>query len=159
MNLAHLLLRSARTAGDRPALFLGEQPLHTYADLAHRATTLGRALCDQQGLRAGDRVGLCLSNHPAVLEILFGCWWAGLAVVPINAKLHPREVQFILGHSGASCVFVSADEAEGLRQQLTESAAQVTAPMPMRPETHLDLIDVDGPAYTALLAGWDGGHR
>jgi len=119
MNLAHLLLRSARAAGHRPAVFHGEQLLHDYATLARRAATLGRALLEQHGLQPGDRVGLFMSNHPAVLEIVFGCWWAGLAVVPINPKLHPAEAHFILGHSGAALAFVTDDIGPGLQQHRT----------------------------------------
>lgn len=50
-----------------------------------------------------------MSNDPAVIEILFGCWWAGLAVVPINPKLHPQEARFILQHSQASLLFGTRD--------------------------------------------------
>jgi acyl-CoA synthetase (AMP-forming)/AMP-acid ligase II len=28
---------------------------------------------------------------------MFACWHAGLVAVPINAKLHPKELEFILG--------------------------------------------------------------
>jgi long-chain acyl-CoA synthetase len=66
---------------------------------------LAGALQRRWRLAPGERVGIFATNHPAVLEILFGCWWAGLAVVPINPKLHPREAQYILSHSGASLVF------------------------------------------------------
>jgi long-chain acyl-CoA synthetase len=156
MNLAHLLLRSARTAGERPALFLGEQALYSYAALAQRAATLGRALRDHEGLRPGDRVGLFLPNHPAVLEILFGCWWAGLTVVPINPKLHPREAHFVLGHSGAARVFVSGEGTRAMQQQLAEATAHVTEPMPLRSSaTPLALIDVDSADYATLMAGCD----
>ena len=133
-----------------------QQLLHNYGALAHRAATLGRALRDQEGLRPGDRVGLFLANHPAVLEILFGCWWSGLVVVPINPKLHPREAHFILGHSGAARVFVSADGVQALQQQLAEAAAHITEPMPLKASTTpLALIDVDSSDYAALLAGWE----
>ena len=57
-----------------------------------------------------------MSNHPAVLEILFGCWSAGLAVVPINPKLHPREADYILAHSQASLAFTTADIGPALAQ-------------------------------------------
>src|SRR4051812_18454064 len=107
MNLAHLLLRSARAAGERPAVYLGTELLYDYATLATRASTLARSLTERHGLQPGDRVGLFMSNHPSVLEIMFGCWWAGLAVVPINPKLHPREADYILAHSQASLAFTT----------------------------------------------------
>jgi long-chain acyl-CoA synthetase len=141
MNLAHLLQRSARTAGERPAVYLGTELLHDYATLATRAATLARSLTEQHGLQPGDRVGLFMSNHPAVIEILFGCWWAGLAVVPINPKLHPREADYILTHSQASLAFTTAD--------LGPSLATLDAPTSALRE----LICVEQPGYAALLHG------
>lgn len=105
MNLAHLLRRSAQSAGQRGAVYLGEDLLHDYAALARRAATLGAALRARHGLAPGTRVGLFMHNDPAVLEIIFGCWWAGLAVVSINPKLHGREACWILEHSDASLCF------------------------------------------------------
>src|SRR4030095_10123550 len=47
-------------------------------------------------------------NVPEYIEAMFGCWWAGLVAVPVNAKLHPRELAFILEDSGARFAFVDA---------------------------------------------------
>ena len=141
MNLAQLLLRSARSAGTRPAVLLGTTLLHDYAGLAHRAAALAGALRTRLGLQPGDRVGVFTHNHPAVLEILFGCWWAGLAVVPVNPKLHPREAHYILTHSGASVAFVGDDVGAGLGQgDLALPALRA-------------LVGIDSAAYAALLHG------
>jgi len=43
------------------------------------------------------------------MEILYAIWHAGLAAVPVNAKLHGRELAYILEHSTARVCFVSAD--------------------------------------------------
>ena len=43
-----------------------------------------------------------MGNAPEYHEVLFGALHAALVVVPINAKLHPREAQFILQNSGAA---------------------------------------------------------
>jgi len=141
MNLANLLLRSARCAGHRPAVYLGRDLQCDYATLARRAATLGRALRERQGLQPGDRVGLFMSNHPAVLEILFGSWWAGLAVVPINPKLHPQEAHYILGHSGAALAFTTDDIGPGL---IEGRPAQGTL---------REIVSVEQPAYAEWLAG------
>ncbi|MBL0148069.1 MAG: AMP-binding protein [Ideonella sp.] len=141
MNLAHLLQRSARTFGHRPAVFLGERLLHDYATLADRAATLGQALRARHGLQPGDRVGLFMSNHPAVLEILFGSWWAGLAVVPINPKLHAQEAHYILAHSGAALAFVTDDNGPGLAARPPQDSALRA------------IISVTQDAYASLLSG------
>ena len=45
------------------------------------------------GLSPGDRVAIVMTNVPEYLPVLFGIWWAGLVAVPVNARLHAREVQ------------------------------------------------------------------
>lgn len=140
MNLAHWLARSARRDGSRPAVLSGETVLHDYASLARRAAALGDALRRRFGLERGDRVALFMSNHPAVLEAMFGCWWAGLAVVPVNAKLHPREVHYIVEHSEASLLIVTRDVGDAL------------GALPSMPAGLKDTIAVDSPAWEPLVA-------
>jgi long-chain acyl-CoA synthetase len=70
------------------------------------------------GLKKGDRVALFMHNHPRYLEIMFGAWWAGLAVVPINAKLHVREAQWIVDNAQAGWAFVTADVTTDTAEQL-----------------------------------------
>jgi long-chain acyl-CoA synthetase len=108
MNLAHLLQRKALEHPDRPALFNGPQPVATHAEWANRAARVGAHL-RAAGLQPGDRVVLFMRNHPRYLELLFGAWWAGQVVVPVNAKLHLKEVQWIVENAGARRAFVTAD--------------------------------------------------
>ncbi|MCD6077025.1 MAG: AMP-dependent synthetase [Ramlibacter sp.] len=133
MNLANTLRRIALADPRRPALYEGERLCHDYGSLAVRASRLAGAL-RAEGLVPGDRVVLFMRNHPAYLELLYGCWWAGLAVVPVNAKLHLREAQWIAEHSEARWAFVSADVGTGLR-------------VPGR------CIDIDSADYATLCAG------
>ena len=114
MNLANTLQRIALADPERPAVFFGEQLLHDYGQLARRAAGLAAALRGT-GLVPGDRIALCLHNHPAYLELLYGAWWAGLAVVPVNAKLHAREAEWIIGHAGAKWTFATEDIAASLQ--------------------------------------------
>ena len=140
MNLAQLLLRAARAHPDRPAVLLGHQPWLDYRALAGRSARLAGHLRQGLGLQPGERVALCMSNHAAYIEILYAAWWAGLAVVPVNARLHPREIAFILGDCGASVLFVTADLADDLQP--------LQADLP-------DLRHVllpDTPAYASALA-------
>ena len=118
MNLAHLLQRQALMASDRPAIFQGSAVAATYGQWARNAQHLAQQF-QAAGLQPGDRVALFMRNHVRYLDILFGAWWAGLVVVPINAKLHVREAQWIVDNAQARWAFVSDDvsrnEGEGLR--------------------------------------------
>lgn len=112
MNLANLLMNAARTYGHRPAVSQGTQVYHTYRDLAQRAASLAAGLCGKMRLGRGDHVAVIMKNCPQYLEVLFGLWYAGLAAVPINAKLHPKEFAYILNHSQTKACFVTPDLAD-----------------------------------------------
>jgi len=49
-----------------------------------------------------------MRNHPRYLEILYAAWWAGLAVMPVNAKLHPREAEWIIDNAQAHWGFLGS---------------------------------------------------
>ena len=114
MNVARLLARAALSFAERPAIALGETPWADYRACAARASAIAGGLRGSLGLGQGDRVAVLMENRPEYLEALFGIWWAGLAAVPVNAKLHAREAEFILANSGAALAFVSRDCAAGL---------------------------------------------
>jgi long-chain acyl-CoA synthetase len=78
-----------------------------------------------------------LHNCPEYLEILYACWHAGLVAVPINAKLHPSELGFILENCGARLCFTS-----------TVLGAQIA---PVAPATLRYLIELDGEDYRRML--------
>jgi long-chain acyl-CoA synthetase len=106
--LATLLARAARKWPRLPAIAFGSRALHTYASLAKRCGYLAAAL-ETAGLRRGDRVAIISRNDPAYIEAMFALWWAGLIAVPINAKLHPRELEFVLSDSDVRFAFTDAD--------------------------------------------------
>ncbi|MFC3674419.1 acyl-CoA synthetase [Ferrovibrio xuzhouensis] len=114
MNLAYLLQRAAKTWGTRPALSVGREVRLTYAQMGARVPRLAAGLIAAGGLQRGDRVALVLKNSPEYWELMFALWHAGLAAVPVNAKLHAREVAWIVENSGAKLVVASAALADDL---------------------------------------------
>ncbi|MBR9842540.1 MAG: long-chain fatty acid--CoA ligase [Rhodobacteraceae bacterium] len=114
MNLALWLERVAKTAPERPALFHGRDLDATYGDFHARVMAVAGWLA-AQGVKPGDRVGLFMKNLPHHLVAQYGVWAMGAAVVPINAKLHPREAAWILENAAATRCFTSPGLHEGLR--------------------------------------------
>lgn len=112
MNIAQLLVRSAQVFPERPALFHGKHQVYNYRGFAERAASIAGFLRAHHEFAPGDRVALFMSNTPEYLEILYGIWFAGLVAVPVNAKLHPSEMAFIIENSGAQLLFVSGDLAD-----------------------------------------------
>ena len=121
MNIAQLLVRSARVYPNAPALYHGKRLVADYAGLAERAARFAGHLRVSCGLRPGDRVGVFMKNCPEYLEVLYGIWYAGLVAVPINAKLHAREALFALLDSGAAALFVTEDLAGDLVPLLADA--------------------------------------
>ena len=146
MNVAEFLQRSAAADPARPALALGTTVTASYGELARRAAVLAGSLRDRYGLAPGARVAIAMANSPAFVEVLFACWHAGLAVVPIDAKLHPEEFRYILGHSGARLCFAS----HGLAQAIAPIAEELAT---LEALCDLGAAGAPSAAYLALLDG------
>ncbi|MFA7438521.1 AMP-binding protein [Castellaniella sp.] len=117
MNIVQLFLDKSRQKPDAPALTAGDTTL-SFGDLSKRITHLAGAIRERLGLRPGDRAALWMENRAEFVEILLACWVAGVCVVPVNYKLHPRELEHIVGDSGAKFVFTSAHLADTLKDRL-----------------------------------------
>ncbi len=109
MNVAEFLARAAGACGGRPAVSAGESVHCDYEMLARRAASMAGFLRRELGMTPGDRVAIVMRNCPAFLEVLYGIWHAGCCAVPVNAKLHPKEMAFILDNAGARCCFATPD--------------------------------------------------
>ncbi|MGE5271264.1 MAG: class I adenylate-forming enzyme family protein [Thiohalocapsa sp.] len=112
MNLAALLFDVARRLPQRPAVADGNHAW-TYGKLAQRVAALAGGF-RARGLVPGDRVLLSLENCGEFVELLFGCWAAGLCAVPANARLHPREVEYIADNCAARLLVATPSLAETL---------------------------------------------
>jgi long-chain acyl-CoA synthetase len=109
MNLAQLLQRSARVHAAQAAVLAGDRVLMDYQTLGERTAALAGYLRHQCGVKPGDRVAIFAANCPEYLEALHAILWAGAVSVPVNYKLHARELAFVLADAGARTVLVSAD--------------------------------------------------
>ena len=83
----------------------------TYATLADQCRRMGVAL-SSQGLAAGDRVLLCLTDTRYFPIAFLGAIRAGLVPVPVNTLLTTDDYAWILKDSDASAVIVSGELAD-----------------------------------------------
>jgi acyl-CoA synthetase (AMP-forming)/AMP-acid ligase II len=115
MNLFTLLEHAALRFPAHGAVFHGERLVQRYADLRRRALMLAAGL---RGLGlSAERVAIASENCPQYVELLFGIWAAEAAAVPVNAKLHPREMAQIIEDAGARLLIAS----EKIAAQLSAS--------------------------------------
>ncbi len=112
MNIGSILSTAAARHPEHIAvIYKGQQ--RSFRAFNQRANRLASAL-RSMGLAKGDRVAVLQRNCPELMETMFASFKAGGVVVPINARLHPREYQFIIAHSGAKFVVFTKEFADGM---------------------------------------------
>jgi fatty-acyl-CoA synthase len=111
-----LLERCARSFGPDTAIVHGDRRI-TYSEEIELIRRTGRALLSA-GLQRGDRVALLMADRPELLEAYYGALWAGLVVVPMNARLGESDHTHIVADSGARALIhdqVYAERADAAR--------------------------------------------
>jgi acyl-CoA synthetase (AMP-forming)/AMP-acid ligase II len=118
-NVRQFLDRAACTFPERLAIVdEPDQPAEpweplTFAALATRARAQAAGL-DGLGIAPGERVAIVSHNSARLLTSFFGVPGWGRILVPINFRLAPAEVEYILGHSGATVLLVDPELDEAL---------------------------------------------
>jgi long-chain acyl-CoA synthetase len=121
MHLTQGLHRSMATNPDGLAtIFEGRR--HTYKTLGERVARLAGGL-KKLGLKDGDRVGLMAYNSDHYLEVLFATPWAGGVIVPMNWRLTPTEVSYLVEDAGITIMILDMPGLELLEQITPRPAA------------------------------------
>jgi long-chain acyl-CoA synthetase len=107
VNVGALLANAVRAHAPRTAVRYGEARLD-YAELGRRTASFGTGLL-ALGLSPGDRVAVFAANSDAYVVALVGALRAGLAVVPVNARLHPRELAYVLEDARCGALVYGAE--------------------------------------------------
>jgi fatty-acyl-CoA synthase len=85
----------------------------TYQRMQQLAQGQAAAL-DKRGIGRGERVAILSQNAGRLLTSFFGVSGYGRVLVPINFRLSPAEIEYILGHSGASMLLVDPELADAV---------------------------------------------
>ncbi len=101
-TLAGLLADAAAAVPGRPALIEATRTTSFAAldNLARRVATGLAAL----GIGIGDPVALWLPNTPAHYALTFAIWRVGATVVGVNTRFRAKEVEDIVGRTGAKAL-------------------------------------------------------
>jgi long-chain acyl-CoA synthetase len=114
-----LLPAAQRAADDLSVLDVGfEATLGTHVE---RCLKLADALERQLGVHQGDRFAVMALNSHSFLEMYHASFLGGAVVNPLNLRLAPKELAFILQDSGTKVVFTDAPFA-GLIDGVKEEA-------------------------------------
>ena len=134
------ILHAVALASPESVAVVEEERTLTYREFDEQVSRIAGSLMQRKGCAQGDRVGIWMENCLEFLPVLYGIWRAGMVAVPINNKLHPKELAWILENAGAGLCIVSPDLAE----KLSELPAGTTLP---------EIITTGTRAYEGLLAG------
>src|SRR5215469_17835035 len=108
MNIPLTPIRFLRYASqqfpNKTAIVCGEQRF-TYAEFAERTGRLAGAIV-AAGVQPGDRVAFLSGNCHRLLEAYYGVLEARAVLLPLNIRLAPQEIAFILNDSGAKLLFL-----------------------------------------------------
>lgn len=101
-----LLRATAHAHPDAPALGPMARAI-SFAVLSAHVDRIANGLLTDGNV--GDRVAILGRNSDEQVELMFGILRAGQVVLPINWRLAPAEIAYILKHSGAVRLFVDAE--------------------------------------------------
>ena len=102
--LGEMMARNSRKFPDKEALVYGETRL-TYQMLNARINQLAHALLDL-GVQKGSKVAILAFNCNQFMEAYFALAKIGGVAVPLNFRLHPEELTYIIDNSDAEALIV-----------------------------------------------------
>src|SRR6516162_2907712 len=146
MNIPLTPIRFLRYASQqyprKTAMVCGDQRI-TYAQFADRAARLAGAL-RKMGVEPGDWVAFLSGNCHRLLEAYYGVLESGAVLLPLNIRLAPHELAYILNDSEAKILFFE-NQFSGLVESFREQLGSV--------ESFFSLDSKTAENYDALLAG------
>ncbi|MFV8749391.1 AMP-binding protein [Nannocystaceae bacterium ST9] len=146
LTTADFLERAALVYGDRigivdepdqPAPSLGSLTYRRVFELAKRWA----AALDRLGVGRGERVAIVSHNSARLLLALYAVTGSGRVLVPINFRLSPAEIAYIVEHSGASLLLVDPELAEPLADVLSDARCKHRALLGPESDALLDCPD------------------
>jgi fatty-acyl-CoA synthase len=169
--LGEVIARNARKFPDKEAVIFGDTRL-TYREFNARINRLAHAFLDM-GIVRGDKVALLMFNCNQYLECYFALGKIGAVAVPLNFRLHPEEIVYIVNNADAVAMVVGEqfiDTITGIRKDLllVRQYVSVTA-APVGGMLHYEtlirkypddeplvLVDEEDPAFIMYTAGTTG---
>ena len=101
---------------EQPAPSMGS---FTYREMHALAARMAAKL-DELGVGPGERVAVVSHNSARLLTAFFGVAGSGRVLVPVNFRLRPDEVSYIVEHSGARVLYIDPEVDEALASVTAE---------------------------------------
>ncbi len=102
----HLLPTVARLSSK--AAVLDGDASFTFGEHLERVCRLAGGLSSELGVRPGDRFAVMALNGHQLLELFHASFLGGTVITPLNLRLAPNELSFIIKDSGSRVCFTDA---------------------------------------------------
>jgi acyl-CoA synthetase (AMP-forming)/AMP-acid ligase II len=169
--IGELMVRNARKFPDREAMVYGDTRL-TYKQFNARINQLAHAFMDL-GIKKGSKVAILSFNCNQFMEAYFAVGKIGAVAAPLNFRLHPEELTYIVDHADAEVFIVGEaflDVVRGIQGNLPKMKHYISiSDKPVDGMLHFEswigkypndeplvLIDEDDPLFIMYTAGTTG---
>jgi long-chain acyl-CoA synthetase len=154
--ISHILPRARALYADRLAVWDGEKRF-TFEELGRRVDQLVGAL-KAKGVKRGDRVGILDVNSYRYAEAYYACAQAGMILLPLNSRLAPPELKYVLNDSGAKALivtepFLGAVEGQSIAVLIKDYDAFLASGKPDSSVEKVGLDDICQIYYTSGTTG------
>lgn len=103
MNIGDWPTKRAMLSPEATSIISDDGRTYTYDDFDRRVNRLASAL-PAVGVNHGERIAVLFPNNPEFLEVLFAAARIGAIMVPLNYRLAPPELAYILNDCGATAL-------------------------------------------------------
>jgi fatty-acyl-CoA synthase len=169
--LGELIARNARKFPNKEAVVYGDTRL-TYHEFNARINRLAHALMDI-GIEKGEKVAILLFNCNQYLEAYFALAKIGAIVVPVNFRLHPDEIAYIVDNADAVAFILGetfVDAIRGIQNKLPKVRQYISlTEKPVEGMLHFEtllqkypddeplvLVEEEDPVFIMYTAGTTG---
>jgi long-chain acyl-CoA synthetase len=149
MDLCQALCEHAARDPDKVALFCLDRTIN-YRDFDLSSTRLAKWFLDE-GLQPCDRIALHWQNSIESALLFFAIFKAGLIAVPVNVRLKPAEIRYVLDHSQARICFSEPSLAHLAKQAGSDCAVLSEIPTSASTEAKFPVLPAVRPEQPAAI--------
>jgi len=141
----------------KTAIVCGEHRF-TYTQFGDRTARLARVVRDM-GVQPGDRAAFLSLNCHRLLEAYYGVPEIGAVLLPLNVRLAPQELAYVLNDAGAKVLFLEKEfvgVVESLRREVPSLETFVMLDVPpeaswLLPKNYDDLLAAATPYHADVM--------
>jgi len=113
-SIPYFLVNTARRLPDKPAIVSRERSV-TFAQLRDEALATAQCL-RELGIRAGDRVGICMDKTVDQVSVILGVMFANAVIVPILPRLKAPNIRHIIENSAMSAMVTDTERIDEVNE-------------------------------------------